>query len=127
MATIKFTLDPGKSPLVTEDQKERLAALDALCDDEINARAVSDPDNPPLTDKELARVRTVGVARKARACTGLSQAEFAKAYHFSLGRLRDLEQGRTQADSAVLAYLRLITRDPKGIRESLMAEGKQVA
>jgi DNA-binding transcriptional regulator YiaG len=35
--------------------------------------------------------------------------------------LRDLEQGRTQADSAILAYLRLIARDPEGVKASLEA------
>lgn len=119
MATIRYNLDPKNLPPLSEDAKARLAALDGLSEDELNARALSDPDNPPLTDEELGRVRTVSLVRKARKCTGLSQADFAKTYHFTLGRLRDLEQGRTQADSAVLAYLHLIARDPEGVKATL--------
>ena len=33
------------------------ARLDALTDEEITAAALSDPDNPPLTDEQLARFR----------------------------------------------------------------------
>lgn len=35
------------------------AKLDAMTDEEIEAAARSDPDNPPLTDEELAQMRRV--------------------------------------------------------------------
>jgi hypothetical protein len=35
------------------------AKLDAMTDEEIEAAARSDPDNPPLTDEQLARMRLV--------------------------------------------------------------------
>jgi hypothetical protein len=35
------------------------AKIDAMTDDEIEAAARSDPDNPPLTDAELAQMRRV--------------------------------------------------------------------
>jgi hypothetical protein len=42
------------------------ARLDAMTDDEIDAAAESDPDNPPLTDEELARAwRVTPVAKTA--------------------------------------------------------------
>jgi putative transcriptional regulator len=49
----------------------------------------------------------------------LSQAAFAKTYRINVARLRDLEQGRTQADSALLAYLTVIERDPDAVRRAL--------
>jgi putative transcriptional regulator len=119
MAIVRYTLDPNNMPPFTQEEKEAFARLALLTEEEVQARALSDPDNPPMTDDELARLRTCGVAKRARKATELSQAEFAATYHFSLGRLRDLEQGRTQADSAILAYLRLIAQDPVGVAASL--------
>jgi putative transcriptional regulator len=121
MAIVKYTLDPNNMPPFTQEDKEAAARRALLTDEEGQARALSDPDNPPMTDEELGRLRTCGFAKRARKATDFSQAEFAATYHFSLGRLRDLEQGRTQADSAILAYLRLITRDPVGVAASLAA------
>lgn len=57
--------------------------------------------------------------RQARRHSGLSQAAFAKTYRINVGRLRDLEQGRTQADSALFAYLTVIDKDPDAVRRAL--------
>ena len=38
--------------------------LDAMTDDEIEAAARADPDNPPLTDEQLARLRAVVSRRR---------------------------------------------------------------
>jgi putative transcriptional regulator len=121
MAIVRYTLDLDNPSPLTYKQRAQLANLALLTEDEINAAALSDPDNPPLTDEELALMVSSRAVRLARKATDLSQAEFAKTYQFTLGRLRDLEQGRTQADSAILAYLRLIERDPVGIKASLQA------
>ncbi len=56
--------------------------------------------------------------RQARRHSGLSQAAFAKTYRINVG-LRDLEQGRTQADSALFAYLTVIDKDPDAVRRAL--------
>ena len=117
MATVKFTLDPAKPPVLTDEERAR---LDALSEDDIQAAALSDPDNPPLTDDELERMVTARLVRRARRKTGLSQPKFASVYHFSVGRLRDLEQGRSRPDSAVMAYLTLIEQDPERVREQLV-------
>jgi DNA-binding transcriptional regulator YiaG len=79
----------------------------------ITAAAESDPDNPPLMDEELERVEAV------RARTGLSQGRFAEAYRINVARLRDLEQGRTKPDRAMLAYLMVIEREPEGVERAL--------
>ncbi len=57
----KFSLDRKTPPKLTPDQAARLAAMS---DDDIAAAARSDPDNPPLTAEELARI---GAARRVRA------------------------------------------------------------
>ncbi len=117
MAIVKFTLDPANLPALTDKERAR---LDALTENDIETGAMSDPDNPPLTDDELERMVMARLVRRARSKTGLSQPKFARAYHFSVGRLRDLEQGRSQPDSAILAYLSLIEQDPDRVREQLV-------
>jgi putative transcriptional regulator len=116
MAVVRYTLDPNNLPRLSEAQQAR---LDAMSDAELTAAAEADPDNPPLTDEELARMRTVRIVRDVRARTGLTQARFAEAYRINIGRLRDLEQGRTHADSAMLAYLAVIDREPEAVKRAL--------
>ena len=50
---------------------------------------------------------------------GLSQNRFAKRYRINVTRLRDLEQGRTKADSALLAYMAVIEREPEAVERAL--------
>jgi putative transcriptional regulator len=102
-----------------------LARLDAMTDAEIEAAALSDPDNPPMTEEELTRMEAGVPIQRIRRRTGLSQAQFAAQYRINLARLRDLEQGRTRADSALLAYLTLIDREPNVVKRVLAeAPGK---
>jgi len=114
MARLK--LDPHDLPALTEAERAR---LDAMTDAEITAAALADPDNPPLSADELARIEAASVVRRVRARTGLSQQRFAARYHINVGRLRDLEQGRTKADSALLAYLAVIDREPEAVGRAL--------
>jgi putative transcriptional regulator len=109
MAIIRFTLDPNNPPKLTEAQRAR---LDAMTDEEITAAALSDPDNPPLTEEEFQIFDDVNFLRGVRERTGLSQAKFAETYQINLARLRDLEQGRTRPDSALKAYYKIISRQP---------------
>jgi putative transcriptional regulator len=90
-----------------------------MTDTAITAAAEADNDNSPLTEAELSKLRTARAVRRARRHSGLSQTAFARAYRINLGRLRDLEQGRTQADSALLAYLTVIEKDPESVRRAL--------
>jgi len=95
------------------------ARLDAMSDPDLTAAARSDPDNPPLSDDELARIASARRVREVRARSGLSQQGFAKAYRINIARLRDLEQGRTRADSALLAYLAVINGEPEAVLRAL--------
>src|ERR1700674_1900041 len=97
--------DPGPLPHLTED--------------EINAAALTDPDNPPRTperEKHLKRVPRVKVMRRT---LGLTQEEFAARFRIPLGTLRDWEQGKTEPDQAARAYLTVIARNPKAVTEAL--------
>jgi putative transcriptional regulator len=92
-----------------------------LGEDEINAAALSDPDNPPRTperEKHLKRVPRVKVMRRA---LHLTQEEFAARFRIPLGTLRDWEQGKTEPDQAARAYLTVIARNPKAVTDALNA------
>ncbi|WP_342019106.1 helix-turn-helix domain-containing protein [Devosia geojensis] len=118
MAIVRYRLDPNNAPKMTPEQQAR---LDALTDEEITAAALSDPDNPPLTDEEIERFAAARLSKTIRDRLSLTQEQFAERFHISYGRLRDLEQGRTHPDSALLAYLKVIEHDPEAVLRVLSA------
>jgi putative transcriptional regulator len=104
---------------VTEQTTLDWLARAAAKADEINAAALSDPDNPPRTperEKHLKRVPRVKVMRRA---LHLTQEEFAARFRIPLGTLRDWEQGKTEPDQAARAYLTVIARNPKAVTDAL--------
>lgn len=115
----RFILDPNNPPRMSNAARAR---LDAMTDEEITVAAESDSDNPPLTDDELERLRIARRVQAVRARTGLSQSRFAEVYRINVARLRDLEQGRTKPDSAMLAYLTVIAREPEVVRRALKGD-----
>ncbi len=95
--------------------------LDAMTDEEAEANALSDPDNPPMTEEQMrsaARMPRVKVIRRA---LGLTQEEFSARYRIPLGTLRDWEQGRSEPDQPARAYLKVIAVDPEGTAKALVA------
>jgi putative transcriptional regulator len=97
--------DPGPLPNMTEE--------------EINAAALSDPDNPPCTPERERHLKRVPRAKVIRRALHLTQEEFAARFHIPLGTLRDWEQGKTEPDQAARAYLKVIARNPKAVVEAL--------
>jgi len=51
----------------------------------------------------------------------MTQAEFAARFSFNVARVRDWEQGRSQPDGALRAYLLVIERQPKAVEKALKA------
>jgi len=90
-----------------------------MTDDEIEAAALSDPDNLPLTPDELATARPVPKVRALRFKLNLSQAEFATRFHLAVGTVRDWEQGRTKPDQTASAYLDVIANAPDAVMQAL--------
>jgi putative transcriptional regulator len=118
MATVKARPDYRSPPRLSKQTKAR---LDRLTDEQLTAAALSDPDNPPLTEPELERLRAARAVKRVRVATGLSQSAFARRFRINPARLRDWEQGRSMPDSAALAYLSVIEREQK-IVERVLAE-----
>jgi putative transcriptional regulator len=95
--------------------------LDAMTGAEKHAAAVSDPDNPPLTEEDMGRMKRAPRANVIRRALGLTLEEFAARYRIPVGMLRDWEEGRTQPDEAARAYLMVIAREPEMVRKALEA------
>ena len=95
------------------------ARLEAMTEEEIEANALSDPDNPPLTDEELARMRRVPHPRTIRERLKLTQEAFAERFEIPLGTLRDWEQGVCYPDMAARTLLRVIEQDPEAVVNAL--------
>lgn len=57
--------------------------------------------------------------KRVRRKRGLSQAQFAQRYGFSVRTLQEWEQGRAQPDSAVRAYLTVIARNAAAVEKAL--------
>lgn len=97
------------------------ARLDAMSDEEVMTAALSDPDAQPLTPEQLAGMRRVSRVKVLRQRLGMTQAEFADAFHLPITTLRDWEQRRSTPDAPARALLLAIERDPKVMRR-LLAE-----
>jgi putative transcriptional regulator len=82
------------------------ARLDAMTDEEVLAAALSDPDS---------RVKVL------RQRLGMTQMQFADAFHLPITTLRDWEQQRSTPDAPARALLLAIERDPEVMRR-LLAE-----
>ncbi len=113
MATVRFNSEN------LPDDKTDWEAIEKLSDEEIERRARSDPDNPPLSEEELAGMRRVPEVRRVRRKLGMTQEEFAESYGLSLATVRDWEQGRTEPDQASKTLLKLIARIPEQVEAAL--------
>lgn len=96
--------------------------VNAMTDEEVVARALSDPDAPPLTDEQLAKMqRGYPDVAALRDRLGLTQEEFAQTFNIPVGTLRDWEQRRKRPDAPARALLRVIEREPEAVRRALAA------
>ncbi len=65
-----FKLVPNK----VEKGKTDWARVDSMTEDELHNNALSDPDNPPLTDEELRLLRRIHFAEPVAEEIALKQA-----------------------------------------------------
>ena len=115
--TVRYRPGRDRKP---EDRTD-WARLRTMMDEEVEAAAAADPDNPPLTDKQLARAVFGRRVRLLRDRLDLSQADFAGRFRIPVASLRDWEQGRRLPDAATRAYLTVIEREPEAVLRALAA------
>jgi putative transcriptional regulator len=95
-------------------------------DAEIEAQIAADADTAPIfSDRELARARRVIPAaavnvKALRLKLGLSQAQFADRYGFSVETIRNYEQGHRAPMGPARALLRVIAHEPDAVTRALV-------
>ncbi|WP_155956700.1 helix-turn-helix domain-containing protein [Rhizobium sp. CF080] len=90
-----------------------------MSDDEAEANARADPDNPPMTSEQIRSAPRMPQVKVIRRALGLTQEEFSGRYQIPLGTLRDWEQGRSEPDQPAKAYLKVIAVDPEGTAKAV--------
>jgi putative transcriptional regulator len=69
--------------------------------------------------REVQALEFARRVREVREGLGFAQSEFAQQFGLSLRSLQEWEQARRLPDTAVLAYLRVIERNPKAVQSAL--------
>ncbi len=108
----RLTKGRGRDPV----RVPRGRTMDA---DAVRAAAKADRDARPLTKKQMSSMKRVPQVKVLRRALGLTQEEFSVRFQIPLGTLRDWEQGRAEPDMPTRAYLKVIARDPDGVRKAL--------
>ncbi len=92
-------------------------------DEDINRMIESDPDTAPdmSVGRDWRRVITPRLpdVRAIRRRLGLSQAQFARRFGFSLRTIQEWEQGRAIPDGPARVLLRVIERSPKVVERAV--------
>jgi putative transcriptional regulator len=114
--TTRVAVKPGEA---LPRGKTDWARIDAMTDGDVLAAARPDPDAQPLSPEQLAKMRRVSRVKVLRQRLGMTQAEFARAFHLPITTLRDWEQRRSVPDAPARALLLAIERDPEVMRRLL--------
>jgi putative transcriptional regulator len=115
-SVVQVMEDGSTRPL--EDRTD-WARVDAMTEEEIEANALADPDNPPLTAEQLARMQPVPNPKQIRQRLRMTQEQFAARFHLRVGTVRDWEQGLKEPDSAAKTLLRVIDKNPEAVIRAL--------
>jgi putative transcriptional regulator len=105
--------------MVSKAAQEALAAtdwakIDAMTDEALARQIASNPDAAPDLAPEID-------VRAIRRAAGMTQAEFAAAFEFSLRTLQEWERGAKKPSGPARTLLRAIKGDPEGLRKALAA------
>lgn len=111
--TIYFDLDPNQLPVTDWSHFDKLTEV------ERHAAALTDLDALPASEEQLAHARRIPDVRSLRRKLNLTQEQFARTFHLSLGAVRDWEQGRNQPDHAARALLQVIEFNPELVQQAL--------
>lgn len=102
---------------LSEAARKALAATDwrkvgAMTNADIARQIASNPDAAPDMAPEID-------VRAIRRATGMTQAEFAAAYDFSIRTVQEWERGAKRPSGPARTLLRAIKADPEGLRKAL--------
>jgi putative transcriptional regulator len=88
--------------------------VDAMTDADIARQIASNPDAAPDMAPEID-------VRAIRRAAGMTQAQFAAAYEFSVRTVQEWERGAKRPSGPARTLLRAIKGDPEGLRRALTA------
>jgi putative transcriptional regulator len=88
--------------------------IDAMTDADIARQIASNPDASPDMAPEVD-------VRAIRRAAGMTQAEFAAAYHFSIRTVQEWERGAKRPSGPARTLLRAIKADPEALKRALAA------
>ena len=102
---------------LSESARKALAStdwdsLDAMTDVDIARQIAANTDAAPDMAPEID-------VRAIRRANGMTQAQFAAAYDFSLRTLQEWERGAKRPSGPARTLLRAIKGDPEGLRRAL--------
>jgi len=86
--------------------------IDAMTDEEIARQIASNPDAAPDMAPEVD-------VRAIRHAAGMTQAQFAAAYEFSIRTVQEWERGAKKPSGPARTLLRAIKADPEALRKAL--------
>jgi putative transcriptional regulator len=89
-------------------------AVDAMTEADIARQIAANPEAAPDMAPEID-------VRAIRRDAGMTQAEFAAAYQFSLRTVQEWERGAKRPSGPARTLLRAIKADPEGLRRALPA------
>jgi putative transcriptional regulator len=88
--------------------------IDAMTDEDIARQIAANPDAAPDMASEVD-------VRAIRRAAGMTQAEFAATYEFSIRTVQEWERGAKRPSGPARTLLRAIKADPEGLRRALAA------
>ncbi len=88
--------------------------LDAMTDEDIARQIAANPDAAPDMAPEID-------VRAIRRANGMTQAQFAAAYEFSVRTVQEWERGAKRPSGPARTLLRAIKGEPEGLRRALAA------
>jgi putative transcriptional regulator len=88
--------------------------VDAMTDEDIARQIASNPDAAADMAPDID-------VRAIRRAAGMTQAQFAAAYEFSIRTVQEWERGAKKPSGPARTLLRAIKVDPEGIRRALAA------
>jgi putative transcriptional regulator len=86
--------------------------IDTMTDDDIARQIASNPDAASDMAPDID-------VRAIRMATGMTQAQFAAAFEFSVRTVQEWERGAKRPSGPARTLLRAIKGDPEGLRRAL--------
>ena len=104
---------------LSEAARHALAAtdwtkVDGMTDEDLAMQIAANPDSAPDMAPEID-------VRAIRRAAGMTQAQFADTYEFSIRTVQEWERGAKKPSGPARTLLRAIKADPEGLRRALAA------